>query len=321
MKVTTMCIPLAAVAALAQEPPDVMRLHKMNSEQVAYIGSAGPSSAAAVAVLGAGPADGKVVRNAPYTAESTTEMTRVLADGTRILNRNTSVMARDKEGRTRREHTLGDIGPIANSPAAAPRFVTITDNVAKEVYILNLTEKTAQRVKLGEPLVFRHESREGNTKRIVEERTQMRVHSSTASGDVFTMAVPPPPPGGPMVGSFAMRFDEKNVKTEDLGKQSMEGVLVTGARTTMTIPEGEIGNDRPIVSVSERWYSPDLQMVIYSKTNDPQFGESVYRVSNLKVGEPDAGLFRIPAEFKIQEPSKEPVFMMRKLVPGPNDQD
>jgi hypothetical protein len=316
-----MWIPLVAFAALAQEPPDVLRLRKMNAEQITYVGSAGASSAATVAFLGAGPADGKVVKNAPYTAESTTEMTRVLADGTRILNRNTSVMARDKEGRTRREHTLGDIGPIANNGAAVPRFVTITDNVAKEVYILNLTEKTAQRVKLGEPLVFRHESSEGNTKRILEERTQMRVHSSTASGDVFTMAVPPPPPGGPMVGSFAMRFDEKNVKTEDLGKQNMEGVVVTGTRTTVTIPEGEIGNDRPIVSVSERWYSPDLQMVIYSKTNDPQFGESVYRVSNLKVGEPDASLFKIPAEFKIQEPSKEPVMMMRKRLPGPNDQE
>jgi len=149
MKATTMWISLAAVAALAQEPPDVLRLHKMNSEQITYMGSAGASSAAAVAFLGAGPADGKVVKNAPYTAESTTEMTRILADGTRIINKNTSVMARDKEGRTRREHTLGDIGPIANSPAAVPRFVTITDNVAKEVYILNLTEKTAQRVKLG----------------------------------------------------------------------------------------------------------------------------------------------------------------------------
>ncbi|MCC6341607.1 MAG: hypothetical protein IT166_05380 [Bryobacterales bacterium] len=318
MMVTTMwMIPLVAVAALAQEPPDGTRVRKMNSEQITYM-PAVPSPAAAVAILGAGPAGGKVVKNAPYTAESSTEMTRVLSDGTRIFNRNTSVMARDKEGRTRSEHTLGGIGPVANNPAAAPRFATITDNIASEVYILNLTEKTVRKVKLGEPLVFRHESNEGNTRHIVEERTQVRVRSSTASGDVFTAVVPPP--GGPMMGSFAMRFDEKNMKTEDLGKQNMEGVLVTGSRTTVTIPEGEIGNDRPIVSVSERWYSPDLQMVIYSKTNDPQFGESVYRVSNLKVGEPDAGLFRVPADFKIEEAPKEPVFLRRRM-PGPDNQE
>ena len=43
-------------------------------------------------------------------------------------------------------------------------------------------------------------------------------------------------------------------KRESLGKQTMEGVQVEGTRTTRTIAAGEIGNDRPIDIVSERWY-------------------------------------------------------------------
>ena len=44
-------------------------------------------------------------------------------------------------------------------------------------------------------------------------------------------------------------------KVESLGKQKMEGVEVEGTRSTITIPVGQIGNDRPINIISERWYS------------------------------------------------------------------
>src|ERR1043166_3142081 len=49
---------------------------------------------------------GKTVKGAPYSAESVTESTQTLADGNRIINRITSAVYRDSEGRTRREQTL-----------------------------------------------------------------------------------------------------------------------------------------------------------------------------------------------------------------------
>ncbi|MEJ7607968.1 MAG: hypothetical protein WKF37_17295, partial [Bryobacteraceae bacterium] len=56
---------------------------------------------------------GKVVKNAPYTAEAVTETTQVLADGNRITHKSTASLARDGEGRTRRETTLGNILAMA----------------------------------------------------------------------------------------------------------------------------------------------------------------------------------------------------------------
>src|SRR5262249_984876 len=50
-------------------------------------------------------AAGEVVTNAPYTATAVTERTQVLSDGNRIVNRSSAFMARDSQGRTRREVT------------------------------------------------------------------------------------------------------------------------------------------------------------------------------------------------------------------------
>ena len=79
----------------------------------------------------------------------------------------------------------------------------------------------------------------------------------------------------------------------------MEGVQVTGVRTTRTIPVGEIGNDRPISIVTEVWTSPDLKTIVYSKRSDPRMGEQTFQLTNIVRSEPDASLFTVPPDFKI----------------------
>src|SRR6185295_19374132 len=59
--------------------------------------------------------DGKVVKNAPYSAEAITEMTQRLADGNRIVNKTTANLYRDSDGRTRRDEKLGAVGPWSSS--------------------------------------------------------------------------------------------------------------------------------------------------------------------------------------------------------------
>src|SRR5215203_991484 len=49
---------------------------------------------------------GKVVKGAPYSGDAVTETIQTLADGNRIINRITSSVYRDSEGRTRREQSL-----------------------------------------------------------------------------------------------------------------------------------------------------------------------------------------------------------------------
>ncbi len=90
-------------------------------------------------------------------------------------------------------------------------------------------------------------------------------------------------------------------KTESLGKQTIEGVEAEGTRATITIPVGEIGNDRAIEIVSERWYSPTLQTVVMTKYSDPRFGTRSYRLTNIKLEEPARTLFTVPADYTIEE--------------------
>jgi hypothetical protein len=93
------------------------------------------------------------------------------------------------------------------------------------------------------------------------------------------------------------------VNNERLNNQIVEGIECEGTRKVTTIPVGAIGNDRPIETISETWYSPGLGITILSKRSDPRFGESTYRVTNINRAEPESTLFHVPPDFSIKEAS------------------
>jgi TonB family protein len=92
-----------------------------------------------------------------------------------------------------------------------------------------------------------------------------------------------------------------NAKTEPLGTQVIEGVQAEGKRITITIPAGQIGNERPIEIVRESWFSPELQITVMTRQYDPRQGETIYRLTNLNRAEPDASLFQVPSDYTIKE--------------------
>ena len=55
---------------------------------------------------------------------------------------------RDSQGRTRREQTLGAIGPLAVQSGEPVRFVTISDPVAGVSYRIDSQTKTAVKIPL-----------------------------------------------------------------------------------------------------------------------------------------------------------------------------
>src|SRR5437867_10059007 len=62
---------------------------------------------------------GRVVKNAPVSADIVTETTQTLPDGNRINQTGTVDFVRDSEGRTRREpslNTLNGLAPNSNLP-------------------------------------------------------------------------------------------------------------------------------------------------------------------------------------------------------------
>jgi hypothetical protein len=203
----------------------------------------------------------------PYMAEAVTEVTQVLADGNRIEHRTTTVVARDSKGRTRREHQAVMFGPV-KAEREVP-LVTISDPSAGTHVVVDQEQRTAFRM---QPKGIRHGS----------------------SGE-FNVRVGP----GLMPGRAAR--EARNVKTESLGTREIEGVKAEGTRTVVTIPAGSVGNHLPIEIVSERWYSPELQVTVMSRRSDPRFGETIYRLTNIVQGEPPADLFDVPQGFDVKE--------------------
>lgn len=98
--------------------------------------------------------------------------------------------------------------------------------------------------------------------------------------------------------------NSREVKRESLGKKTFDGIEAEGARTTTTYAAGTIGNERTFEIVYERWYSEKLKLIVYSKYSDPRFGEQIYRLTNIKLEEPDGMLFKLPAGFKIADKIK-----------------
>jgi hypothetical protein len=106
---------------------------------------------------------------------------------------------------------------------------------------------------------------------------------------------------GPLSNSFRDRQWSKDATTRDLGTKTFDGVRAEGKLRSYTIPAGAIGNRNPITVSTETWYSPELQVTVYSKHADPRSEEVVYRLSNIKRSEPSISLFTVPDGYKISE--------------------
>lgn len=112
------------------------------------------------------------------------------------------------------------------------------------------------------------------------------------------MAVPTPPlPPMPPLLLHAPSLPREGGTTTALAPKEIEGVKVTGERTTWTIEAGKIGNEKPIVSTREVWRSPELMLTVQSREADPRSGEQNYRLEKIRRGEPDPALMKPPADF------------------------
>src|SRR2546425_10712555 len=95
-------------------------------------------------------------------------------------------------------------------------------------------------------------------------------------------------------------------QSEDLGKQAIGGLETVGTRETTIIPAGTIGNNSPLMSKREFWFSPQRGVNLISKRQDPLSGTQNFEVSDIALGDPDAKLFEVPSGFKILDLRKPP---------------
>lgn len=92
---------------------------------------------------------------------------------------------------------------------------------------------------------------------------------------------------------------------EDLGASTTLGVNTHGYRESTTINEGVMGNDKPMVSMREFWYSPDLGLNLISMVDEPQSGKQVFTVKDLTTSEPDLSYFLVPAGYTVVDHRSE----------------
>ncbi len=227
----------------------------------------------------------EVVKDAPYSADAITETTQVLSDRNRIVRKTVARIYRDSEGRTRREQTIQPLYTSA-TPGDAPRTISIQDPVARVNYVLDPQNKTAQKIAFSSPEV---------------------VPSSRASAGALASNRQLKPP------------QYSQAATQPLGTETIEGLEAEGTRSTTLIPAGEVGNERPIEIASERWYSLALHIPVLIKSNDPRFGEILYRLTNISLQEPDASLFQIPPDYTVQESPRSGSGFFRRLNDAEQD--
>jgi len=255
--------------------------------------------------------EAKTVKGFPFTANGVTEFIQVLGNGQRIYRKSTSTIFRDSEGRTRREQTIDAIGPYASS-GHAHQTITIADPVAGVTYVLNPADRTAVKTS-----VMTLSSGESGAKTVTVFATsagggEVKVVEGTSgvagglvrvgeAGKTVQHSTGAAVTGGGSVSAVHISEDSGNAKTESLGTQVIEGVQAEGTRTVVTIPTGSIGNDSPIEIISERWYSPELGMVVRSKHSDPRSGDNIYQLTNIRREEPSPTLFQVPADYTIKE--------------------
>lgn len=117
------------------------------------------------------------------------------------------------------------------------------------------------------------------------DKTAMRVPFPTTP----PVAVPTPPvPAG------------VNIRDEPLGTKPIEGLTAVGKRTTVTVPAGVAGNEKPLESTDERWESVDLKVLVLTRYNDHRSADVEYKLTNIRRVEPPRELFQVPPDYKIR---------------------
>ena len=267
----------------------------------------GPMTGAAIRM------GGKVVKNAPYSAEVSSERQQNLADGNQIVRKSVSLSYRDSAGRTRQE-VRDDKGEL--------RTVTIHDPVTRVTTILNPRNKTATQIsppqlkeaaqqrieqlrkegklpQVRNEIILRRSGDDEDNVRIVSEGGPVQIEAREMAGHGNR-------PGemmlGPIGGAFADMKWARKASTRDLGEKTIDGIRAEGKLRSYEIPAGEVGNRNPIVVSDETWFSPELQITVLTRHSDPRSGENVYRVGAIKREEPAPALFTVPADYTVKHP-------------------
>ena len=113
------------------------------------------------------------------------------------------------------------------------------------------------------------------------------------------LAAPPAAPENSTPGTLVAEESAEDLKTVDLGTQTVAGLILKGTRKQRTVPADRSGTGKQVTITDDYWYSEDLKVYLVLKHNDPRTGEQVVGIADAERKEPDAALFQVPAGYKV----------------------
>ena len=204
--------------------------------------------------------------NAPFSLTLETEWSRPSNDGGHFTMVNSRPIKRDTLGRVYMERWL--LAPKGSNIHSTMSWIQIADPIAHTLYQCNT------RTKICDLLTLR-------------DTTSLRLHPDSIKS-------------GPLPGGNGTRTHE------DLGWTSVAGLVAHYYRDTTTLNAGVLGNDRPMSTVREYRFSPELGINLTSVVDAPQVGRQSFTVKEISTTEPDPSWFQPPQGYRIVDQRKKP---------------
>ncbi len=199
------------------------------------------------------------IAGAPFTLTLSTDWSRPLANGGTVTLANQRHIARDSRGRLYQERWI--LVPKGGPIKSTMNLVQIGDPDKHTLYNCFVANRTCELIAYDSVSTANYEPHIG------------------------------------VSGTLPNNMGARQV--ENLGVADTAGVPTAGTRTTVTINPGQLGNDRPMVTTREFWYSPHLGLNLLSDVDDPQNGHQTFRTSDITTSEPDPRLFDLPEGYRI----------------------
>jgi hypothetical protein len=207
------------------------------------------------------------VKGKPYSATQIAERRKTLTDGTNITESEPSFnVYRDSAGRTKTDRPAASPGPLTKAVENMPVIPEIFDPVSGDQYILDTGNRIAHHYKISaEP-----------------SQLPMKIDARSTGKIIQVFGTGLPGFGG-----------------ESLGTRMIDGISAEGRQMKTIFPAGMMGNEQPIVSSTETWESPELNVTLLTKNVDPRTGENIRALINISREEPDPGLFQVPVDYRV----------------------
>jgi len=109
----------------------------------------------------------------------------------------------------------------------------------------------------------------------------------------------------PPVGAAVPAGSDLVGEVENLGAQTMEGLLVEGRRFARQVPAGQERNKTSFTRTFEDWWAPELGESLLDKSSDPVKGELVHKLIDITRAEPDPDLFRLPPDYAVVNETRD----------------